>query len=267
MRIKNPDDQKFIVKSTEQLSKADVDELPALSTGEALISGRSIPAPLLVRVGYKALKHGGELPKISGGVGAWETAVTMVARDIERALRAEFEALVFAKSAFPMLTAWGVEDFSVTIHSLGCNYLSALGRELGFLAISEYPVRVTAGANACSVRPDVAWWSQPNPHVVLLGEFERYDPRQQRKLVGKARNLLRAHHELGDRSRVLLLMTWAFVGTDLRGLDEVRAVAHDGCRTSDGLVVTGLGAESTFIVATAVFGGSGEQRQLRVVRA
>jgi uncharacterized protein len=64
MRIKNPDDQRFIVKSTEQLSQADIDELPALSTGEALISGRSIPAPLLVRVGYKALRHGGESPKI-----------------------------------------------------------------------------------------------------------------------------------------------------------------------------------------------------------
>ena len=64
MRIKNPDDQRFIIKSTEQLSQADIDELPALSTGEALISGRSIPAPLLVRVGYKALKHGGEAPKI-----------------------------------------------------------------------------------------------------------------------------------------------------------------------------------------------------------
>ena len=64
MRIKNPDDQRFIVKSTEQLGQADIDELPALSTGEALISGRSIPAPLLVRVGYKALKHGGESPRI-----------------------------------------------------------------------------------------------------------------------------------------------------------------------------------------------------------
>jgi len=64
MRIKNPDDQRFIVKSTEQLSKADVDELPALSTGEALISGRSIPAPLLDNAGFKALKHGGESPKV-----------------------------------------------------------------------------------------------------------------------------------------------------------------------------------------------------------
>lgn len=64
MRIKNPDDQRFITKSTEQLSKADVDELPALSTGEALVSGRSIPAPLLIKVGSKALKHGGESPRI-----------------------------------------------------------------------------------------------------------------------------------------------------------------------------------------------------------
>jgi uncharacterized protein len=73
MRIKNPDDQRFIAKSTEQLSQADLDELPSLSTGEALISGRSIPAPLLVRVGYKALKHGGESPRIlqEWAPGAW----------------------------------------------------------------------------------------------------------------------------------------------------------------------------------------------------
>lgn len=64
MRIKNPDDQRFIMKSTEQLSQADIDELPALSTGEALISGRAIPAPLLVKIGNKALRHGGESPRI-----------------------------------------------------------------------------------------------------------------------------------------------------------------------------------------------------------
>lgn len=64
MRIKNPDDQRFIMKSTEQLSQADMNELPSLSTGEALVSGRSIPAPLLIKVGYKALKHGGESPRI-----------------------------------------------------------------------------------------------------------------------------------------------------------------------------------------------------------
>ena len=64
MRLKNPDDQNFIVKASDMLSRADIEELPALSTGEALISGRSIPAPLLVRVGTKALKHGGESPDV-----------------------------------------------------------------------------------------------------------------------------------------------------------------------------------------------------------
>jgi len=64
MRLKNPDDQNFIVKASDMLSRHDIDELPALSTGEALISGRSIPAPLLIRVGLKALVHGGESPDV-----------------------------------------------------------------------------------------------------------------------------------------------------------------------------------------------------------
>lgn len=192
--------------------------------------------------------------------------MTTDVREIERTLRAEFGTLAFAKSHFPMLTEWGVEDFSVTIHSLGCNYLSALGRELGCWAMSEYPVRVSPGATGYSVRPDVAWWSGPTPAVALLGEFERFESGQ-RNLIEKARNLLRAHHELGDQPRVLLLMAWSVAGTDLRGLDEVRAVSHDGFRTSDGLVVPGLGAESRFVLVTAVFGGPQEQRRLQVVRA
>ncbi|MEH7372490.1 helicase HerA domain-containing protein [Priestia megaterium] len=64
MRLKNPDDQRFITKTSDMLAKSDVDELPALSTGEALIIGRSIPAPLLVKVGTKALVHGGESPEV-----------------------------------------------------------------------------------------------------------------------------------------------------------------------------------------------------------
>lgn len=64
MRLKNPDDQRFILRVSDMFSKADVDELPSLSTGEALVSGRSIPAPLLVKIGTKALKHGGESPRV-----------------------------------------------------------------------------------------------------------------------------------------------------------------------------------------------------------
>jgi uncharacterized protein len=64
MRLKNPDDQRFIAKASDMISKADLDELPSLSTGEALVCGRSIPAPLLVRIGGKALIHGGESPEV-----------------------------------------------------------------------------------------------------------------------------------------------------------------------------------------------------------
>ncbi len=64
MRIKNPDDQRFITKSSDMFSQADVNELPTLSTGEALICGRSIPAPLLVKVGTKVLRHGGVSPEV-----------------------------------------------------------------------------------------------------------------------------------------------------------------------------------------------------------
>jgi len=64
MRLKNPDDQRFIAKTSDMFSKSDIEELPSLSTGEALINGRSIPAPLLVKVGTKALIHGGESPEV-----------------------------------------------------------------------------------------------------------------------------------------------------------------------------------------------------------
>jgi uncharacterized protein len=64
MRLKNPDDQRFITKTSDMVSKADIDELSSLSTGEALICGRSIPAPLLVKIGTKALLHGGQSPEV-----------------------------------------------------------------------------------------------------------------------------------------------------------------------------------------------------------
>lgn len=71
MRLKNPDDQKFIAKTSDMFSTSDIEELPSLSTGEALVNGRSIPAPLLVKVGTKALIHGGESPEVIKEWGAF----------------------------------------------------------------------------------------------------------------------------------------------------------------------------------------------------
>ena len=66
MRLKNPDDQRFISRTSDMISQAELDELPSLSTGEALVFGRSITAPLLVKVGAKTLIHGGQSPNVLG---------------------------------------------------------------------------------------------------------------------------------------------------------------------------------------------------------
>lgn len=182
------------------------------------------------------------------------------------ALRQELRSLAFAREEFPMLASWGVEDFSHTIHSLGCNYLSAFGRQRGFWAISDYPVRVSARANGHSVRPDVVWWDRARSEVVLLGEFERVDGRGVAKLIDKARNLLQAHHALGEKPRILLLLGWTLAGTEVGSLESVRAVMHEGLRPTGGRAIPGLKDDSAFILGTVVFGDIGGTRRLVEVR-
>ena len=110
----------------------------------------------------------------------------------------EFETLTFAKDTFPMLMEWGVEDFSLTIHSLGCNYLTALGRHLGAWAMSEYPVRISQKGSGETLRPDVVWWSKSDSKVLLIGEFERFDSLDPLKMSSKAKHLLQVHRELEE---------------------------------------------------------------------
>jgi len=176
----------------------------------------------------------------------------------------EFNSLSFIAEAFPMLTDWGVEDFSLTIHSLGCNYLSALGRSLDFWAMSEYPVRLLTNGLG-SIRPDAVWWKKPDRDIILLGEFERFDPSNKNKIVEKARNLIQAHHEVGDRPRILVLMVWTMAGTDLSFLKSVQKIANEGFRTNNGKLIPGIGSSSSFMVPAAVFSVSNGLHRLHGV--
>lgn len=185
---------------------------------------------------------------------------------VDARLREEFRTLDIARDTLPMLTSWGVEDFSHTIHSLGCNYLTAIGRQSGFWAMSEYPVRVPSSGSGHSVRSDVAWWERGDREVVLLGEFERAEPKKSGKLVEKARNLLQAHHALGERPRLLVLLAWAIAGTDLGDLGAVRSVMATGFSPPGATRVRGLGRSSRFVLATAVFGDVEGQRRLLQVQ-
>jgi hypothetical protein len=187
----------------------------------------------------------------------------------EAVLRAEFASLELARSQFPMLTIWGVEDFSETIHSLGINYLSALGRSAGRWAASEYPVRVERATGPSHVRMDTVWWARETKSVELLAEFERYEPNaaKQSLIFDKGRNLLLAHRNLGTGPRLLLLMLWTVTGVVPGRFTELRSLVHNGFRTTDGLTVPGLDQESKFLIATAVFGKSGGTLRLREILA
>lgn len=185
----------------------------------------------------------------------------------ETVLRDEFGTLNLAREQFPMLTAWGAEDFSETIHSLGINYLSALGRHAGRWAASEFPVRVERATGPSHVRIDTVWWSRPTGDVELLAEFERYETKAAKQILvfDKGRNLLLAHRHLAPAPRLLLLMLWTITGTVPTKLSELRNLVHTGFRTTDGLAVPGLDQKSKFVIATAVFGKLGENLRLQEI--
>lgn len=188
--------------------------------------------------------------------------MTMTAAQIRNALSREFATLEFARAEFPMLTNWGVRDESVSVHSLGFNYLAALGRHLGFWAATEYPIRV----GNSFVRPDFVWWSKKDQQVRLIGEFERFEAGQQAKLVDKAKNLMLSYQALDRSPEAMILVPWTIAGTDLAGNSAARAVAYDGFRASAGRLIPGVGTEASFLLAHAIFGRSEDNVRLLEVK-
>ena len=98
--------------------------------------------------------------------------------------------------------------------------------------------------------------------MALLGEFERFEPRNKAKFLDKARNLLITHRALGDVPRVLLLVGWTLAGTECGAMAEVRSLIHAGFRSNTGATVPGLDQDSAFVLATAVFGDEAGKRRL-----
>jgi hypothetical protein len=181
-------------------------------------------------------------------------------RALAELLLEEFKTRSTAKAELPMLTDWGVEDFSERIHSLGINYLSLVGRRAGRLAASEYPFRLRnsaapGGQGSAWVIPDVVWWDPRTREVELIGEFERYEPGGAKRQIlhEKIRNLLLVHQELGAGPRVLLLLLWTVSGIPVQDFEEFRSLIRNGFRMPGGSNVVGLETESRFVAAIAVF--------------
>ena len=184
--------------------------------------------------------------------------------EITQALTEEFRTLAFLRDAFPMLTDWGVQDQSVLLHSLGCNYLAALGRHLGFWAINECPFQVVGGR---TIRPDAVWWHRPDQQVTFLAEFERYEAGQDVKLAGKARNLVETYNALTPNPLVVLLLTWVYAGTDLKGARTAGSVAYSGFQNGANKWVRGMHKDHRFLHFFAIFGQQNGQSKLLRIQA
>jgi hypothetical protein len=192
--------------------------------------------------------------------------------ETESLLRREFLSLAVAREQFPMVTDWGVEDFSETIHSIGMNYLTSIGKTGGRLAVSEYPVRLSTAQSELAeapafVRPDVVWWDRQTRHIELIGEFERCEVNSMKRQVlnEKVRNLLLAHRAIGVVPRILLLMLWAVSGTQIQAVGEFQSLIRSGFRTPGGVRIAGLDPESRLVVGTAIFAEFGGCLRLKEI--
>lgn len=59
MRITNPRDQEAIINSSERLSEEELQDLPGLNTGEAVIVGEVVRVPVMIKVRKRETKEGG----------------------------------------------------------------------------------------------------------------------------------------------------------------------------------------------------------------
>jgi DNA helicase HerA-like ATPase len=60
MRVVNPIDQQTVAQSVEGAGRTMLAELPALTKGQAVISGVGVNTPIMCRVRTRLTKHGGE---------------------------------------------------------------------------------------------------------------------------------------------------------------------------------------------------------------
>ena len=74
MRIVNPVDQDTVAKSVEGAGRQLLQELPALTKGQAVISGVGVNTPVMCRVRERITKHGGETFDAPGEWAKWHSA-------------------------------------------------------------------------------------------------------------------------------------------------------------------------------------------------
>lgn len=139
-----------------------------------------------------------------------------------------------------MWTDWGVRDAGHLVHSLGCTLLTAVGRDLGFAAVSEVPgPREGVLPNVDQdVRSDSVWFDRVSRQPVLIAEFERYAGKQ-KDLSPKVETLLLALRRWKSPTATLVLAYWTVGLVTLPDHEGLRGIARAGFQTPGGVRVPG----------------------------
>lgn len=86
MRIVNPIDQQTVAQTVEGAGRAMLAELPALTKGQAVISGVGINTPVMCRIRSRLTKHGGETFDAPSEWAKWHASGEKAKREEEEAL-------------------------------------------------------------------------------------------------------------------------------------------------------------------------------------
>ncbi len=86
MRIVNPIDQQTIAQSVEGAGRAMLAELPALTKGQAIISGVGVNTPVMCRIRARITKHGGETFDAPSEWANWHSSDVKAKREQDNAI-------------------------------------------------------------------------------------------------------------------------------------------------------------------------------------
>lgn len=200
------------------------------------------------------------------------------------AIRKEFESGKLRDELFPMMTKFGVRDYSETVHTLGLNYITAIGRTIeGVSAVSECPVypyeeisceivaetHLSYGESKkekdAEVRPDSIWYSKENNYPILISEFERYQNNRikDKKLKEKIQNLLIAYHQLGGELPLIVFVYWSYSSVTAGDISDTISILDKGFYLPNKKYVSGINSRKTkYLVYQCIAKGTKENLTL-----
>lgn len=208
-----------------------------------------------------------------------ENGVVLMNRDvIIDFIKNEFKIGEIRNELFPMMTKFGVRDYSETVHTLGLNYVTAIGRCIkGITSVSECPVYPYSEKNqlgemvaeiydnyatkVSEVRPDSIWYSSKDNSPILICEFERYEKNRHKdlKIKEKIENLLIAYHQLGGDIPIILFIYWSYTGKNPGEIVDYISILDKGFKRNNGSYIPGINAlKTTYLIYRCVASGNSD---------